>query len=171
MSLLLTDSLAAQTANWTVIQTQQETGNQSSHDPVLQWQTQSLISYSNTHRYRHYISGRITTSIYATFLPLPTAIDVSINITVTRRPASADTTARDQFQATGQPVSRAQASDAMTSRLPRYEAKCVQRRCFQCGLVPLRSAITGTELPPANILIPLERQLTALISVPLRVFI
>jgi len=30
----------------------------------------------------------------------------------------------------GQPVSRMQAGDAMTSRLPRYEAKCVQIRCF-----------------------------------------
>ena len=41
----------------------------------------------------------------------------------TRRPASADRTARRQFQATGQPVNRTQvtqASDAMTSRLPRY---------------------------------------------------
>jgi len=51
----------------------------------------------------------------------------------TRRPASANRTARRQFQATDQPVSRTQASDAMTSQLPRYEAKCVQRRCFQCG--------------------------------------
>jgi len=42
-----------------------------------------------------------------------------------------------QLQATGQPVIRMQASDAMTSRLPRYEAKCVQRRCFQRGSVPL----------------------------------
>jgi len=59
---------------------------------------------------------------------------------------------------------RMEASDAMTSRLLRYEAKCVQRRCFQCGSVPLRSDIKGTELPPANpnILIPLERQLIAL---------
>ena len=73
----------------------------------------------------------------------------------TRRPASADRTARRQFQATGQPVSRTQASDAMTSRLPRCEAKCVQRRCFQCRSVPLRSDIKGTELPPANVLIPL----------------
>jgi len=81
---------------------------------------------------------------------------------MTRRPASADRTARRQFQATGQPVSRTQASDAMTSRLPRYKAKCVQHRCFQCGSVPLRSDIKGTELPPANILIPLERQLIAL---------
>ena len=39
----------------------------------------------------------------------------------TRRPVSADRTARHQFQATGQPVSRTQANDAMTSRLPRYE--------------------------------------------------
>jgi len=61
-----------------------------------------------------------------------------------------DRTARRQFQATGQPVSRTQASDAMTSWLPRYKAKCVQRRCFQCGSVPLRADIKGTELPPAN---------------------
>jgi len=78
---------------------------------------------------------------------------------ITRRPASADRTARRQFQV-GQPVSRTHASDAMTSRLSRYEAKCVQRRCFQCRTVPLRSDIKGTELPLANILIPLERQLT-----------
>jgi len=83
-------------------------------------------------------------------------------LSLTRRPASADRTARRQFQATGQLVSRTQASDAMTSRLPRYEVKCVQRRCFQCGSVTLRSDIKGTELPPANILIPLERQLIAL---------
>jgi len=62
----------------------------------------------------------------------------------------------------GQPVSRTQASDPMTSRLPRYEANCVQCRCFQCGPVPLRSDIKGMELPPANILISLERQLIAL---------
>ena len=68
----------------------------------------------------------------------------------TRRPASADRTARRQFQATGQPVSRTQPSDAMTSRLPRYEAKCVQRRCFHRGSVPLRSDIKGTELPPCQ---------------------
>jgi len=34
--------------------------------------------------------------------------------------------------------------------------------CFQWRSVPLRSNIKGTELPLANILIPLERQLTAL---------
>ena len=70
--------------------------------------------------------------------------------------------ARRQFQAIGQPVSRTQASDAMTSRLARYDAKCVQRRCFQCGSVPLHSDIKGTELLLANILIPLKRQLIAL---------
>jgi len=62
----------------------------------------------------------------------------------TRRPASADRTARRQFQATGQLVSRMQASNAVTSRLPRYEAKCVQRRCFQCGSVTFRSDIYKT---------------------------
>jgi len=80
----------------------------------------------------------------------------------TRRPASADRAARRQFQATGQLVSGTQANDVMTSRLPRYEAKCVQPRCFQCGSVPLRSDIKGTELSTANILTPLERQLIAL---------
>jgi len=55
----------------------------------------------------------------------------SMYVLFTRRRASADRTARRQFQAAGQPVSRTQASDGMTSWLPRYEAKCVQRRCFQ----------------------------------------
>ena len=68
----------------------------------------------------------------------------------TRRPASADRTARRQFQANGQPVSRTQASDEMRSQLPRYEAKCVQRRYFQWESDPLRSDIKGTELPSAN---------------------
>ena len=57
----------------------------------------------------------------------------AITADLTRRPASTERTERGQFQATGQSVSRTQASDAMTSRLPRYEAKCVQRRCFQSG--------------------------------------
>ena len=38
-----------------------------------------------------------------------------VNLNRTRRPASADRTARRQVQATGQPVSRTQTSDAMTS--------------------------------------------------------
>ena len=57
---------------------------------------------------------------------------ISTALTALTRPASADRTARRQFQATGQPMSRTQVSDAMMSRLPCYEAKCVQRRCFQC---------------------------------------
>ena len=89
-----------------------------------------------------------------------TLLSCSCSAFLTRRPSSADRTARRQFQATGQPVNRTQA--AMTSRLPRYEAKCVQRRFFQWGSVPLRSDIKGTELPHANILIPLERQLIAI---------
>ena len=59
-------------------------------------------------------------------LPRPPPLDECILLTnPTRRPASADRTARRQFQATGQPVNRTQASDAMTSQLPRYEAKYV----------------------------------------------
>jgi len=58
---------------------------------------------------------------------------VTRSLDETRRSASADRTARRQFQAIGQPVSRTQASDAMAMRLPRYEAKCVQHRCFQWG--------------------------------------
>ena len=71
----------------------------------------------------------------------------------TIRPASADRTARHQIQATGQPVSGTQASYAMRSRLPHYEAKCVQRRCFQCGSVASSSDIKATAM------IPFERQL------------
>ena len=40
-----------------------------------------------------------------------------------------------------------QANDTMTSRLPRYEAKCVQRRCFQWGSVPLHSDIGNGATP------------------------
>ena len=72
-----------------------------------------------------------------------------------------DPTIDPTVEITGQPVSRTQASDA-SGWLPRYEAKCVQRTRFQWGSVPLRADIKGTELHPANILIPLERQLIAL---------
>jgi len=50
---------------------------------------------------------------------------VTVTEIITRRPASADWTAHRQFQATGQPVSRTQASDAMTSRLPRATRRSV----------------------------------------------
>jgi len=92
---------------------------------------------------------------------------------ITRRPASADGTARRQFQATGQPVSRTQSSDAVTSRLPCYEVKCVERRCFQWGSVPLHSDIKGTELPPVNILIPgtTRKAIDCATTLPLTIFI
>jgi len=85
----------------------------------------------------------------------------------TGRPASADRTARRQFQATGQPVSRTQASDAMTSQVPRYEAKCVQRRCFQWGSVPLRSGIKGTELPPSQYIDTTPKAIDCATTLPL----
>jgi len=65
------------------------------------------------------------------------------------------------LEITRQPVSWIQASDA-SGQLPRYEAKCVECKRFQWGSVPSRADIKGTKLSPANILIPLERQLIAL---------
>jgi len=90
---------------------------------------------------------------------------------LTRRPASADRTACRQFQATGQPVSQMQASDAMTSRLPCYEAKCVQCRCFQRGSVPLRSDIKGTERPPIQYIDTTRKAIDCATTLPLTVFI
>ena len=66
--------------------------------------------------------------------------------------------------------SRTQASDAMTSRLPRYEAKCVQRRCFQWGSVRLRSYIKGTELPPCQYIDTTRKAIDCATSLPLTVF-
>jgi len=100
-------------------------------------------------RFRHIIKPDDSSQLLAR--PNQTLTELKVQRIITRRTASTDRTARRQFQATGQPVSRTQASDAMTSRLPRYETKCVQRRCFQCGSVPLRSDVNGTELPPANV--------------------
>jgi len=73
-----------------------------------------------------------------------------------------DQTIDPTVEITGQPVSRTQASDA-SGRLPHYEAKCVEHAVpMGRGSVPLRADIKGIELPPANILIPLERQLIVL---------
>jgi len=88
----------------------------------------------------------------------------------TRRPASAERTARRQFQATAQPVSRTQASDAMTSRLPRYEAKCVQRRCFQCGSV-LCVQISREQSYPCQNIDTVRKAIDCATTLPLRVFI
>jgi len=43
--------------------------------------------------------------------------------------------------------------------------------CIQWGSIPLRSDIKGMELPPANILIPLERQYDCATTLPLTIFI
>jgi len=110
----------------------------------------SLCWPSRKHKHKRSVSTSISTAV------------CSQRVVITRRPATVDRTARRQFQAIGQPVSPTQASDAMTSQLPGYDAKCVQRSCFHWGSVLLRSDIKGTQLPPANILILLERQLIAL---------
>jgi len=58
-----------------------------------------------------------------------------------------DPTIDPTVEITGQPMSRTQASDATSGRLPHYKAKGVQHMRFQWGSVPLRSDIKGTELP------------------------
>ena len=54
---------------------------------------------------------------HVTLMPDVYQVCHSIGHCVNKKAASADRTARRQFQATGQPVSRTQASDAMTSWL------------------------------------------------------
>ena len=87
-----------------------------------------------------------------------------------RRPASADRTARRQFQATGQPVSRTQAIDAMTSLLPPYEARCVQRRCFQCRPVPCVQ-ISRERSYPCQYIDTTRKAIDCATTLPLAVFI
>ena len=88
---------------------------------------------------------------------------------VSRRPASADRTTCRQLQATGQPVCRTQASDAVTSQLPRYEAKCVQRRFFQCGSVPA-FRYHGNGATPSQYIDTTQKAIDCATTLPLRVF-
>ena len=88
----------------------------------------------------------------------------------TRRPASAVRTARRQFQATGKPVRRTQASDAMASRLPRYEAKCVQRRCFQYGSV-FAFRYQGNGATPCQYIDTTRKAIDCATTLPLRVYL
>ena len=72
-----------------------------------------------------------------------------------------DPTIDPTVEITGRPVSRTQASDA-SGRLPRYEAKCVERTRFQWGVGPFARRYQGNGATPANLLTPLERQLIVL---------
>jgi len=58
----------------------------------------------------------------------------------------------------------------MTSRLPRYEAKCVQRRCFQWGAVPLRSDITRERSYPCQYIDITRKAIDCATTLPLTVF-
>ena len=80
---------------------------------------------------------------------------------ITRRPASADRTVRRQFQATDQPVSRTQAIDAMTSRCRIMRRSVCNAGASNAGR-HFAFRYQGNGATPANILIPLERQLIAL---------
>jgi len=102
----------------------------------------------------------------------------SVNIlpllkTVTRRPASADRTARRQLQATGQPVSRTQASDAMTSQLPRYEANselcATQVLAMRVG--PFAFRYQGNGATPSQYIDTTRKAIDCATTLPLTVFI
>jgi len=87
----------------------------------------------------------------------------------TRRPAYADRTVRRQFQATGQPVSRTQASDTMTSRLPRYEAKCAtQVLSMRVGAFAFRYQGNGTT--PCQYIDTTRKAIDCATTLQLRVF-
>jgi len=89
----------------------------------------------------------------------------------TRRPASADRTARRQFQATGQPVSRTQAIDAMTSRLPHYEAKCVQTHVLPMRVGPFAFRYQGNGATPCQYINTTRKAIDCATTMPLTVFI
>jgi len=80
---------------------------------------------------------------------------VNIGLTV-------DPTIDPTVEITGQPVSRTQASDAIVGGCRAMWRSVCKARASNGGSVPLRSDVKGTELPPANVLITLERQLIAL---------
>jgi len=86
----------------------------------------------------------------------------------TRRPASADKTARRQFQATGQPVSRTQARDAMTSRLLRCEATQVLQ--MRVGPFAFRYQGNGAATP-CQYIDTTRKAIDCATTLPLRVFI
>jgi len=72
-----------------------------------------------------------------------------------------DLTIDPTVEITGQPVSRTQASGGSGRR--RAMRRTVERTRFQWGVGPFACRYQRNEaIPPANILIPLERQLIAL---------
>ena len=89
----------------------------------------------------------------------------------TRRPASADRTARLQFQATGQPVSRTQASDAMTSRLLRYEAKCGGTQVLPMRVGPFAFRYQGNGATLSQYIDTTRKAIDCATTLPLIVFI
>jgi len=94
------------------------------------------------------------------------------SIVRTRRPASADRTARRQFQATGQPVSRTQASHPMTSRLSRYEAKLVcATQVLPMRVGPFAIRYQGNGATPCQYIDTTRKAIDCTTTLPLTVFI
>jgi len=70
---------------------------------------------------------------------------------------------------TGQPVSRTQASDA-SGRLPRYEAKCVERTRFQWGVGPFACRYQGNGAAPCQYIDTIRKAIDYTTTLPLTVF-
>jgi len=100
---------------------------------------------------------------------LYTCLCVCLHVS-TRRPASADRTARRQFQATGQPVSRTEASDAMTSRLPRWGEVCATQ-VLPMGVGPFAFRYQGNGATPCQDIDTTRNAIDCATTLPLTVFI
>ena len=87
----------------------------------------------------------------------------------TRRPASADKTMRCQFQVTGQPVSRTQASDAMTSRLPIWGEVCATQ-VLPMRVGPFAFRYQGNGATPCQYIDTTRKAIDCAKTLPLNVF-
>jgi len=82
-----------------------------------------------------------------------------------------DPTIDPTVEINGQPVSPTQASDA-SGRLPRYEAKCVQRTLFQWRVGPFACRYQGNGATPCQYIDTTRKVITdCATTMPLTVFI
>jgi len=81
-----------------------------------------------------------------------------------------DPTIDPTVEITFQPVNRTQASDA-SGRLPRYEAKCVQRMRFQWAIDPFACRYRGIGATPCQYIDTTRKAIDCATTLPLTVFI
>ena len=91
-------------------------------------------------------------------------------VNVTRRPASADRTARRQFQATAQPVSRTQASDNDATAAALWGEVCA-KQVFPMRVGPFEFRYQGNGATPCQYIDTTQKAIDCSTTLPLRVFI